>query len=378
MSVPTRSPATLRYVLVPSADSAFALEETLKDYERMMEILTRLAPPDVGSNLVVLHSLAYETIRTQTRLPSRLVTLGLRDFVARRAGEEVGGLPLDNKLYAIKGPSTLTISTVLGRVTVPFDVGGYQDGWKGSFPARLVLERGIFELRIGVTPSTISTEEKTMIHEGILSRMGRLIAGIAYATVEKAEGTNGVAVVEQAIREIDQAAEDAKADLGKARAEEHRITSRRREIEADIRTLDDKIRLAVSESREDLAKAGVARQIDLEAQVAALDKALADVTERIDEGQKAMQAVIAARRDAEARLGELKRSEQRSAAANGGNGAAGSRSPDLTIERASAAITRVTGVPGGTPPTSDELDELEQLHRERAIAERLKRFKSDS
>ena len=110
------------------------------------------------------------------------------------------GLPLDEKLYAIKGPSAVSISTVEGRVVVPFDVAGYSDGWKGALPARLVLDRDTFELRIGVTPN-IATEEKTMIHEGILSRMGRLIAGVAHATVEKAEGVNSVAVVEQAIRE---------------------------------------------------------------------------------------------------------------------------------------------------------------------------------
>jgi hypothetical protein len=369
--------ATLRYILVPSAEGAHALMETVKDYELMMEILASVSAQDAGANLVALHTLAYDTIRSRTRLPSRLVTLGLRDFVARRAGEDVRGLPLDEKLYAIKGPSTLTVSTVMGRVVIPFDVAGYAEGWRGAVPARLVFEQGVFELRIGVTPSTVSTEEKTMIHEGILSRMGRLIAGIAYAAVDKAEGTNRTAVVEQAIREIDQAADEVRADLGKARAEEHRIISRRREIEDDVRALDEKIRLAIAEKRQDLAKAGAARQIDLEAQIGALEKALADVTERIDEGQKAMQAVVAARRDAEARLAELKRSEQRHAPDGGGAG--GRRaSPDAKVARASAAVTRATGVPGGAPPASAELDELERLHRERAINERLKRFQSDS
>src|SRR5262249_49209971 len=123
---------------------------------------------------------------------------------------------------------------------------------------------------IGVTPSNLPTEEKVMIHEGILSRIGRLIAGVAHATVEKVEDQNRVVIVEQAIREIDAAAEEARAELGKARAEEHRIQSRRREITADIDGLSGKISLAVAEGREDLAKAGVARQIDLESQIAAL------------------------------------------------------------------------------------------------------------
>src|SRR5262245_53345786 len=283
----------------------------------MRQILDEMAPLGSGGNLVTVHELAYEAIRTRTRLASRMVTLGLRDFVARRAGDDVQGLPLDDKLFAIKGPSLLTINTVFGRVAIAFDVRGYSEGWRSSLPARLVFDRGAYELRIGVTPSNLPTEEKVMVHEGILSRMGRLIAGVAHATVEKAEGVNRVAVVEQAIREIDAAAEEARADLGKARAEEHRIQSRRKEITGDIEGLNAKIRLAVSEGREDLAKAGVARQIDLESQIAALDKALADVAERIDEGQKAVQAVIAARRDADARLAELKRSEARHASEDG-------------------------------------------------------------
>jgi DNA repair exonuclease SbcCD ATPase subunit len=212
-----------------------------------------------------------------------------------------------------------------------------------------------------------------MIHEGILSRMGRLIAGVAYATMDKAEGANGVAIVEQAIREIDSAAEEARAELGKSRAEEHRIASRRAEISEEITALEDKIRFALKEGREDLAKAAVARQIDLEAQVAAIEKALADVAERIEEGHKAMQAVLAARREAEARLADLKRSVQKHDADGGATGRRSS--PDLTVAKASAAVTRVTGVPGGTAAGSAELEELDRIHRDRAIAERLAQFK---
>lgn len=365
--------ATLRYLLAPDSAAAEALGETMHEYGVMLDILGELAAT-AGANLVTLHALAYEVLRQRTRLPARLVTLGLRDFVARRAGEDLPGMPLDEKLYAVKTASELSISTIAGRVIVPFDVAGYVPGWSGAPSARLVLSHGAFELRVGVTPN-LPTEEKTMIHEGILSRMGRLIAGVAYATVDKAEGANRVAVVEQAIREIDAAAEDARAVLGKARAEEHRIASRRGEIAADIAALDAKIHTAVRENREDLAKAGVARQIDLEAQIAALDKALADVAERIDESHKAMQAVLAARRDAEARLADLKRSEQ---VHDADGTATGRRSaPDLAAARAAAAVTRMTGVPGDAPPAAAELEELDRLHREQAINERLARFKTN-
>ena len=103
-----------------------------------------------------------------------------------------------------------------------------------------------------------------MLHEGILARMGRLLAAIASQTIDNAENSNKVALVKQAIREIDAGADEARYALGKSRAEEFRLKRRREELDAEVAGLTDKIRLAVAENREDLARAGVARQIDLE------------------------------------------------------------------------------------------------------------------
>jgi hypothetical protein len=85
--------------------------------------------------------------------------------------------------------------------------------------------------------------------------------------------------------------------------------------------------------------------------------------------------VLAARRDAEARLADLKRSEQ---VHDTDGSTTGRRSaPDLAAARASAAVTRVTGVPDGTQAAAVELEELDRLHREQAISERLARFKTN-
>ncbi|MBB3451960.1 phage shock protein A [Rhizobium sp. BK313] len=343
-----------------------------------MTILTEVASDKAGANLVLLHDLAYEIIRERTGLPARFVTLGLRDFAANRGGAvDVSRLPLDEKLFAIKGPSDLTISTVRGRVAVPFDVAGYFRGWKSIFPAYLIADGGHYEIHIGVTPNSPRTEENMMMNESILSRMGRLIAGLANAAVDKAEGTNKIAVVEQALREIDTAADEARTDLGKSRAEEYRIQSRRTEITDDLASLDEKIRLAVSAGRNDLAKAGVARQIDLEAQIAAIDKALADAHQQIDEGQKALQAILATRREAEARLVDFKRSAARHSPEEA-TGGKPRNTATVDAARAAAAVSRMTGVPAGEPATSAELDELDRLHREQAIEARLARFKANS
>jgi hypothetical protein len=83
--------ATLRYALAPDEAGIQAIEATFDAYDRMMTILSDVAP--VGANLVSLHAQAYEKIRTDTDLPARLVTLGLRDRASYVAGAVVRPVP---------------------------------------------------------------------------------------------------------------------------------------------------------------------------------------------------------------------------------------------------------------------------------------------
>jgi phage shock protein A len=302
------------------------------------------------------------------------VTLGLRDRAGYAADAAVRRIPLDDKLFAIKGPTTLTISTVKGRVLVPFDIPGYLAGWESPFPAHLVFDGSGYEIHIAVKSKSIQPEERTMLHEGILARTGRLLAAIASQTIDDAESNNKVALVKQAIREIDAGADEARGALGKSRAEEFRLKRRRGEIDDEVATLTEKIRLAVSQSREDLARAGVARQIDLESQGIALERALDFVEGEIEEQTQALQAMLGARREADARLIDLEKSMARHAPEQSRGMASASKT--ARAERAIAAISRVTGVPAGGAFSDKELDELDRLHREKAITERLERIKS--
>ncbi len=312
-----------------------------------------------------------------TALPSQYVVLGLRDYIARRAGDAIPGMPLDDKLFAVKGAALLTIATLAGRVSVPFDVLGYQEGWQGFAAARLLVMDDGFELRLGVNPRARQVQEASMNSEGILQRIGRLIAGYTHMAIDKAENLDRPAMVEQMIREIDGAADQARTELGRATAEQHRINSRKAEIERETDGLQEKVAVALREGRDDLARAGVSRSIDLEAQTAALDSALRDVEERIADGRKAMLAVAAAREDAQARLRDLRRSESAPAGAGGSGAGGGTVSATDRAARTSAAIARLTGVAadrqGGTDPAG--LDELERLHRERQIEDRLAALK---
>ncbi|WP_375308746.1 PspA/IM30 family protein [Bradyrhizobium sp. A11] len=375
------APSALRYRLAPDPAAKAALEATFQAYDRMMEILDEVARThNVGSNVVLLHAHAYDPIRKATALPSRLVTLGLRDRSDYRAAQG-RRLPLDDKLAKIKGPATISIATVHGRFSVPFDYAGYAEGWGQSVPACLVRTEDGFEVHYGVTPNILPEEENAMDNiaaapDNFLSRVGRLIAGIAYDAIEQAEGKNKVGVVGQAIREIERAETEARDALAAARAEEYRLNARRTEIEREMANLAPKIETAIADGRDDLARAGIARQMDLEAQFDVLSRAIDENNEKIEQSVTSLRAVLSALQDAEQRRAELEKSE--AAATQQGSTSSrkqGGTSAAAKALRAGRAVARATGVPQAIPYSSD-IDELSTLHRDKEIAARLARLKS--
>jgi phage shock protein A len=367
--------SSLHYRLHPDDAALGAITDTFAQYAAALDALAELSEREgIRSDVVRLQQRSYDRIRSETGLPAQIVLLGIRDFAARRAiDEERDGIPLDEKLYAIKGPATLTLSTIRGRVTVRYDVAGYADGWRGPAPARLVASGAGFEIVVGVDRHEHPSKEKAMMSEKLLSRVGRLVAGFAHAAVDKAERSDPVAVVEEAIREVDRAAEQARNDLGRHTAEQHRLDTRARELDAELSALSEQIGTAIRHGREDLARAGIERQIDIEAQVAALRAAAREAGERIREAQGAMQAIIAARREGEARLLELKRSlSGTGAVASEASRGAGPVSSEDRALRSLERIARATGVPSfGALPQAAQMNALEQLYRDKTVEERL-------
>jgi phage shock protein A len=362
----------MSYLLASSADDLLAIRDTLADYAVMMGILDEFVRTSGASaNVVALHEKAYATIRERTRLPARLVTLGLRDHASRQPGGAVDSLPLDSRLYAIKSATHLSLATVEGRRLIPYSVAGYTAGWSDHAEARLKLDDDETLVLVGIA-AIVKPKETVMATEGIVSRIGRVIAGVAHGTVDALEGANAITVVEQSIREIDAVADDARAGAGKARAEEYRLKAKIAEINDELEDLSAKIEHGLANGREDLVKPVVGLQIDLEAQRTALESALAESAEKIAEAGKALLAVNSARADAVARLNARKKSK---GAEDGTEGASASVRNDNRLARSLDAIERVTGVSGRPTNGASEVEELARMQREKEIAERLAQYK---
>lgn len=353
-------------VLSPSSEGHEALCETLEAYRQALGILEGTT----GANLVALHEEAYEEIRARTGLPSRMATLALRDRSRRVDGSRIDDIPLDSKLFALKGPDSVSISTVKGRVSVSYSVEGYRSGWDDFAEARLRFDEASIHILVGVQTGPRVQKEITMSNEGILARLGRVIAGVVNTAVDAAENANPIVVAQQALREIDKITDEARSALAGAIASGHRLKSKAEDLDAEIRDLDEKIKTGLAKGREDLARVATGVQIDLEAQRNAIDKAIAENASEIAEAEATLRSIASARADAMKRLEDAERAERAAFSL-----ATPSQRNDQRLAAALAAVERVTGVPAKPVHGAAEIDELGKMQREDAIEARLRVFR---
>lgn len=199
-------------ILHPSEDDAEALNKTLQAYKSAIGILEQTT----GSNLVALHEEVYEKIRKEIGLPSRMVTLAIRDHAKKRQIKEIHDIPIDSKIFSIKGTDEISISTILGRKIIPYTVAGYHSGFIDFAEARIIFSNNSIKIFAKIKADILNNQEPYMSHQGILSRLGRIIAGSISSSIDAVEASNPAGTAMQAIREIDKIADEARAELGSA------------------------------------------------------------------------------------------------------------------------------------------------------------------
>jgi hypothetical protein len=371
-------PAYVTYRLLAGADDVAAFQELLTAYRRMIAILAEMrAQRGLRANVVEMTQLAYERVRTETGLPSRLVSLGIRDSAQHLdvVPEDVTSIPLDEKLFTIKGPSEVAITTLNGRRTLSYKVEGYGLTWQEVSPARLIIAGDTLTLHAGVAVPASIEETKTMA-ETIRTRVGRLIAGFSNAAIDAVEGRDPLMVAEEALREIGRIIGQARNDVGAIDAERYRVTQRQSQLKAERDGLDAKIGTALREDREDLARAGIARQIDIDTQISTLAVTIADIDERLETAREALGAALATQRDAEHRVALLRNPKPaKGEAILYGSSAKANAERTNKLEGSLSVIDRVTGTP--TLKGNADIEALEDLHRQDEITRRLAELKKD-
>lgn len=222
--------------------------------------------------------------------------------------------------------------------------------------------------------------------ESLTSRVGRIIGGSLNALVDAVENMAPETVMEQAIREVDGAIDEVRAELGKVVASKHLANTRLMEENRRHQALGEKIELALGEGREDLAEAAVAQQLDIEAQLPVLESRIADLGGQEKELEAYVQALQAKKREMNEELRQFREAQaqaQRGAVAVGEAAAAGgSGGAQARVDKAASAFDRVmeksSGVLGAQRPdamTAARLAELDELARKNRIQERMQSIK---
>ena len=218
--------------------------------------------------------------------------------------------------------------------------------------------------------------------EPLKARVGRVIAGGVHALIDRLEDQAPDAMMEQAIREADAVVDDVRHELGRVSANRHLAQQRHADLNRQHETLGGQIEQALAQAREDLARAAVARQLDIEAQIPVLETTLAEHARQENELQGYVAALLAKKREMDEALLQFRRSRAAAPMPTGGSGAGTSAEHRMgTVTGAFDRLyERQTGLSGTARSSSLDqaarLQELDDLVRDHKIAERMAQLKA--
>ena len=112
--------------------------------------------------------------------------------------------------------------------------------------------------------------------ETLSRRVGRLVSGGFHALIDAAENLAPEAVMNESIREIERAVDEVRAELGKVLAQKHLAAKKMADESNRHEAIDANLQAAVAAGRDDLAEAGIAEQMDIEARLPVLENTIAD------------------------------------------------------------------------------------------------------
>jgi phage shock protein A len=211
-------------------------------------------------------------------------------------------------------------------------------------------------------------------------RVTRIMAGSAHAFLDAVEDMAPEAMMRQAIRELEQVLAEVRVDLGKVEAGKHLVVSQMTKLNDENELLSAQIETALSQGREELARAGVERQTLIEDQTPVLQRSLAEQNDRASELEGYITGLLAKRREMEEVLKEYVASQAKVTSVST---AAGKGSKDSKVESAQSSFDRVlsrqtgvSGLVGAATGDAMKLRDLQETARRQRVDEKLAAIKA--
>ena len=181
--------------------------------------------------------------------------------------------------------------------------------------------------------------------ETLSRRVGRLVSGGFHALIDAAENLAPEAVMNESIREIERAVDEVRAELGKVLAQKHLAAKKMADESNRHEAIDANLQAAVAAGRDDLAEAGIAEQMDIEARLPVLENTIADCAAQEKELEGFIAALQAKKREMQQQLQDWRAAQQ---SAGAGKAAGGSDLNRIArdAEKSGNAFDRVMGRQG--------------------------------
>jgi phage shock protein A len=217
--------------------------------------------------------------------------------------------------------------------------------------------------------------------DNISTRVTRIIGGSVHAILDAVEDAAPEATMAQAIREVDQVIDEVRTELGRAEAAKHLVTTQLNKLNTESERLASQVEVAIGQNREDLARAGLEKQINIEDQLPVLQKMLAEQQERGKDFEGYITALLAKKREMEEALREFiaaRASQVPTGSQTASTGRAQSRVDNAgsAFERVMARQTGVSGLAATVTANPSQLKELQDLQRTHRIEERLAKLRA--
>lgn len=217
--------------------------------------------------------------------------------------------------------------------------------------------------------------------DSLKARVGRVIASGLHAVLDRLEDRAPDVVMEQTLREADGVIDDVRHELGIVAANRHLSQQQHASLNAQHARLAEQIDQAMAQGRDELVRAGVARQLDIEAQLPVLENTLSEFVLQERELQGFLSALLAKKREMADALSDFRKSR---AATQQTSAKAASTGAELRIGAVSDAFDRLyerqTGLSATTRSSTlqqaAQLHELDELVRDNKIAERIAQLKA--
>ena len=173
---------TLQIKLLPSPEQHAALADTMRVFNAACSWIAERARDEGVTGKFPIHKATYHEARQRFGMSSQLTVRAIgkvADALNRRKGKRVtfkpcGAVVYDERIMRFKGMEAVSLTTMGGRITIPIQMGSYQQRQfsRGKGQADLVLRDDTFYLLVSIeTPeeSPIEPERFLGVDLGIVT-----------------------------------------------------------------------------------------------------------------------------------------------------------------------------------------------------------------